>query len=778
MRPAWIALLGVFAAPLAPRLAAAQPASPPAVAAKGAPIVVPPRSITPLHADYPEGAVGDARVLLVITVNADGTVRSARAAEGAPPFVEAAIAASSSWRFEPATRDGKPTAAAIRAEIAFIAPVAIAAEPAPEPAVAPPIAGSGATSAPTPPPKPPAPPPPIEITVAGERPAPGATTMSRAEVRLLPGAFGDPFRAVEMLPGVTPLASGVPFFYVRGAPPGNVGYFLDGIRVPLLYHLGLGPSVIHPAIMDRVDLYSGGYPARFGRFAGGIVAGETREPERAFHGEANLRLVDAGGLAAAPFADGRGEALVAGRYSYTAALLSLIQSAIDLRYWDYQARVGYDLDARSRVSVFAFGAYDVLAQKNDDGSKTLLFDTAFHRVDLRFDHRFANHAKLRQAVTFGWDRTRLSANAYALDRLLSARTEVEVPLTDTALLRAGLDVVLDADSVDLQGGPGDANFKAIFVPRTDLVTGARADVVWQVTPALEVTPGIRVDVYNSLENTAVGVDPRLAARVTVRPWMRVLSALGLATQPPSFILPGPGFTLGLKGGLQQSAQSSVGVELDLPADIQATVTGFHSAFFNMTDALGTAPPSGTNFSQSFLTRVVGSGTGLEVAVRRRLTRQLGGFLSYTLSRSNREVVKHYVRDFLQRDVDFSAHSVPSTFDRTHVLNLALGYDFGHGYRAGARFVFYTGYPHATHAADPDPGTNVHVERFPPFYRLDARLEKRWTIGRASWLSLVLEVQNATLNKEVVGQTCDDKGGCADVAIGPVTIPSIGLEGGI
>ncbi|MEI9949386.1 MAG: hypothetical protein WDO74_10485 [Pseudomonadota bacterium] len=32
----------------------------------------------------------------------------------------------------------------------------------------------------------------------------------------------------------------LPFFFVRGAPPGNVGYFLDGIRVPLLFHIALG----------------------------------------------------------------------------------------------------------------------------------------------------------------------------------------------------------------------------------------------------------------------------------------------------------------------------------------------------------------------------------------------------------------------------------------------------------------------------------------------------------------------------------------------------------
>src|SRR6185436_17510378 len=70
----------------------------------------------------------------------------------------------------------------------------------------------------------------IEVVILGERPPPSVKTMTRAEVRQLPGAFGDPFRAIEAMPGVTPIVSGLPFFYVRGAPPGNVGYFLDGVR--------------------------------------------------------------------------------------------------------------------------------------------------------------------------------------------------------------------------------------------------------------------------------------------------------------------------------------------------------------------------------------------------------------------------------------------------------------------------------------------------------------------------------------------------------------------
>src|SRR5688572_4455728 len=75
-----------------------------------------------------------------------------------------------------------------------------------------------------------------EVRVRGvvaphEREAP-KTSLDGREARQMPGAFGDAFRAIEALPGVTPIASGVPYFFVRGAPPGNTGYFIDGVRVP------------------------------------------------------------------------------------------------------------------------------------------------------------------------------------------------------------------------------------------------------------------------------------------------------------------------------------------------------------------------------------------------------------------------------------------------------------------------------------------------------------------------------------------------------------------
>ncbi len=740
----------------APSLPARAPSPAPA---PSPPPVVPPALLGPSDVAYPAGAEGEAKVLLELTVSAEGAVVEARAVEGGEPFTGAASAAARGFRFAPATRAGVPVRARIRLVIAFRPPPV---EPAP-----PPDAAGAAGPAPR------APPPgaPTEVTVQGQRAAPGSSGLTRAEVRQLPGAFGDPFRAIEALPGVTPILSGVPYFYVRGAPPGNIGYFLDGVRVPYLYHVGLGPSVVHPGIVDKVDLYPGGYPARYGRFTGGIVAGETTPPRPEWHGEANLRLLDAGALVEAPFAGGRGTALIGGRYSYTALAVSLLAPDVKLDYRDYQARVSYDLGPRDTVSVFGFGAYDLVGER-EGGRLNILFGAEFYRLDLRYDHRFEGGGALRAAVTLGYDQTRLPERRNARDRIVGARLEFAQPLRPGLFLRAGADVMADAYSIDFVGytDPYDQDARLLreaLPSRTDVAFGARADVVWRPAPGVEIVPGVRADVFVSGGEAAAAVDPRAAATFTLARGVRAVHTLGLAHQAPSFVAPVPAISVGgLRGGLQRAAQASSGVELDLPWDVSASATVFKSIFFNMSDALGASGRDDGDDDAAAIgpaSRSLGSSHGLELFVRRKLTRRLGGFVTYTLSRSVRAVGRE---------------KFPSSFDRAHVANFALAYDLGRRWRAGGRFVVYTGFPRFDDDGDDDgeggplpesarAERRLHPERQPTFYRLDVRLEKRWQLSKTTWLALVFEVLNTTLNKEII----------ENEPIGPVTVPSIGLEAG-
>ena len=156
-----------------------------------------------------------------------------------------------------------------------------------------------------------------------------------------------------------------------------------------------------------------------------------------------------------------------------------------------------------------------------------------------------------------------------------------------------------------------------------------------------------------------------------------------------------------------------------------------------------------------------------------MSRRLSGWLSYTLSRSTREA------HFLTPAGGDAVATVPSEGDHTHVLNAILAYDLGHRWRAGGRF-FFTGGPYSRmegeFALPP-----YNSMRYRPFFRVDVRVEKRWSVGKTGSLAFVLEGQNVTLSKEWTG-TCRIMGteqtstaDCGPDAIGPITLPSVGLE---
>ena len=179
------------------------------------------------------------------------------------------------------------------------------------------------------------------------------------ELRTLPGALGDPFRAVGLLPGVATPIPLLPLYVVRGASPGMNGFYLDGMRVPQLFHLLVGGGVVHARLVEQMDFYPGAYDASFGRYAGGIIDAKTRAARSdGYHGELELRLFDLSALVELALPkDVR--ITVSGHYGYPGPIIHAIDNRVDVGYWDYQLRLDW-----KGLTVQALGSYDSVSISN------------------------------------------------------------------------------------------------------------------------------------------------------------------------------------------------------------------------------------------------------------------------------------------------------------------------------------------------------------------------------------------------------------------------------
>jgi hypothetical protein len=134
----------------------------------------------------------------------------------------------------------------------------------------------------------------------------------------------------------------------------------------------------------------------------------------------------------------------------------------------------------------------------------------------------------------------------------------------------------------------------------------------------------------------------------------------------------------------------------------------------------------------------GRSFGMQVLLRRELSKGFFGWVAYTLLRSER------------RD-DAGAAWRLFDFDQTHVLTALASYELGKGFDVGVRFRYATGFPRTPVVGsyydarrdlyNPILGSQ-NGERIPAFWQLDVRFSKTWNIASTK-LEAYVDVQNVT-----------------------------------
>ncbi len=654
-------------------------------------------------------------------------------------------------------------------------------------------------------------------------------TVSMAEARAVPGTLGDPIRVVQNLPGVARPGFLSGDLIIRGANPEDSRVFIDGVEVPIVYHLGGLRSVVPAGMVESVDYLPGSYPVRYGRGGGGVVDIRTTSAERFGTDEDptdwkvqwRTDLLDTGIFA-------QGQAGPVGlsmgvRRSYIDAVLPAFIGdgpTVAPSWLDYQLKVEGLTDGPSKWSLFFFGLEDRLEiiipedfEGGDDGgdAPSGQLSNAFgsHRLVGSWTTQLSDQTRLQVQPSVGWDREQTDLGTdleFAEDNVrFGLRGSMEWTPSDRIQLVPGVDMQAFAyDSSTFissglaggggpggggGGGPGggggdnplssDSSIEEsedqatdgkgwVFAPDLYLETRWRplAD-----PDRLVLQPGLRL-VTMGITDTPfqVALDPRLAARWQAWEGGILKGGTGLHHQAPQdeALALSDGHAL----GFERTWSSEVGVEQDLWGQGSVDVTLFHRETNNrfvINDEL-----VDLDTDSFFVAEGMGRSNGMEILLRKNARGPLSGWVSYTLSRSER----------LDHPDDPDADWILFDFDQTHILTATGTWRLPYDFTASARYQLVSGNPTTPYASgivDLDSGRWTGVlaedensERLGAYSALDLRVAKLWTFKR--WqLEGFVDLLNTVTGENPEGELWAYDYSDSAVISGLPFLPSVGFD---
>ena len=310
--------------------------------------------------------------------------------------------------------------------------------------------------------------PSYETTVRSKKPAVAVTRyeLAQPELKYVPGTFGDPLRVVQNLPGVARSPFGLGALIIRGASPNDSGIYVEGHKIPILYHFLIGPGVLASELIDRIDFFPGNFGVTYGRITAGVVdVGIRTAPAPRVHGTVDINLLHSGAYIEGPLGGGWSGSISA-RRSYIDLILPLVlpDNVVTAApvYWDYQAGVNRVVPG-GKLSLFAFGSNDTLKVISNDprqGNLDLGLEIGFHKVFAVWTQALGNWVN-KLSPAYGYERFRFGAGA-ARDQQLRAGARVArrdlapVPSGPDAALRLGRRGAVQLDLLQLPAGARDA----------------------------------------------------------------------------------------------------------------------------------------------------------------------------------------------------------------------------------------------------------------------------------------------------------------------------------
>ena len=601
-----------------------------------------------------------------------------------------------------------------------------------------------------------------EVLVTAERfPATvSQQSLQGLEIKRIPGTGGDALRALQALPGIGVANDFDGSLYIRGGGPEDNRFYFDGSPIGYPYHFGGLVSTVSSEVIERIDVYAGGFGAEFGSDAQAVIDIYSHVGSReGLGGKFNLNLLYSEGLLEGPVGT-RGSWYFAARRSYVDLLpISVEEITAFPRFWDYQAKFSYDLSSKHQLILNAFAADDFMELKldaEDVGNDPTLagkfhFKNHFNGQGIHLRSLFTDRLTSDLSITRGFTFFDISFGQGYFLRVEVPGFELHEDLTYRLTPKHQLESGLLLSSAPARVSSfftrppdeGDADFDFAFEEKVESDFTERFSQIegylqsrYSPFAFLSIALGLRVDYFNLTDEFSIG--PRGSLKFKIPSGSEIRLAYGMYEQSPQ-----PHQILSEFGNPNVKSSRAIHYIMEIERQISPKTSIKIAGYYKDLNNLITRDEE-----NSYLNHGEGFARGVEVLLRHREGEKFFGWASYAYARSERRDSPDELRRLY-------------SYDQTHVATLTANYKLTPTWEIGAKWQYSTGNPYtpvidATLVPHPTTGQFVYVPiygetnsaRVPPFHRLDVRINKSFIYDH--WqMSVYIELLNAYNRKNVL-----------------------------
>ena len=587
----------------------------------------------------------------------------------------------------------------------------------------------------------------------------------------IPTLANDPIRAVGLLPGTAGVGvSARPF--IRGGLQDETLMLFDSIELLEPFHLKDFQSVfsgVDPSLVQSIDVYTGGFPVRYGGRMSGVIDMNPAPIAPTFRAAAGLSFLSAAASASGPLAQNRGSWRLAARRGNLDFVTARVNPQIgEPRYSDGHGRITWQLSPRAEVQG-GFLVYDddIMFSTLDDGQGEFARSTVSNSyVWSRLDQALSDRVHAVSTLSFthvDHDRWGFQNDPDADDGIgdVDDRRRFDVATFD---IRVRADASADAaveGGVQLQYSSGEYSYRSVVergalaamlgVPRSvhlalkespHGLSASAYGLVKRRFDAFVLEAGVRWDAQRYASKSQDQISPRLSVKWDVRPNTRVRASLGRFFQADGI------HELQVRDGVSafQPAQNTdhyiLGIEGEVGSRWNYLVEAWlkHSnaprkRFENLFNPFVLLPEIAAD--RIMLDALRSSATGFEATLRYEGD-EVAWWASYARLRAADRVVRDEV-----------ARWEPRTWSQDHTINVGVLWD-REPWSASAVASWHSGW--RTTDFTPDPALNRREtarngRTLAPFFSLDLRINRSWRWDRQE-LDVFFEINNATSRENI------------------------------